>query len=369
MERREEFCALAGSEGVNMRTLCRRFGIAPATGYKWLARYRAEGRAGLAERPRRPRSSPRQSPAATEAAVLSLRRQHPAWGGRKLQRLLQNDGQAAPAASTITAILRRHALLDGPRAGAARGFRRFEHQAPNDLWQIDFKGHFALAHGRCHPLGVLDDHSRYALAMHACADQQAETVQAKFTHLFRRHGLPWRILADNGSPWGSAGGDHYTGLGVWLLDLDVSLAHGRPCHPQMQGKQERLHRTLARELLDGRCFRDLAAAQAGFDAWRATYNLRRPHEALGMDTPASRYRQSSREMPETIAPPEYDTGLPVRRVDRGGWISFHSRRAYCGKAFAGRPVALRPTSTDGVFAICYRSHVVAEFNLRPNLQP
>ncbi len=364
MDRREEFCVLAGSAGVTMRALCRRFGIAPATGYKWLARYQAEGRAGLGERSRRPHSSPAQCPAATEAAVVSLRRRHPAWGGRKLRRLLQNDGQAAPAASTITAILRRNALLDGPRAGAARGFRRFQHQAPNDLWQVDFKGHFALAHGRCHPLGVLDDHSRYALAMQACPDQQAETVQACFTRLFRRHGLPWRILADNGSPWGSAGGEHYTGLGVWLLDLEVGLVHGRPCHPETQGKEERLHRTLARELLDGCCFRDLAAAQAGFDAWRAIYNLRRPHEALGLDTPASRYRPSAREMPATIAPPEYDSRHPVRLVDRGGWISFRNRRGYCGKAFAGRPVALSPTQADGLFDIRYRSHLIAQLNLR-----
>jgi transposase InsO family protein len=371
MDQREEFCRLALSEGANIRALCRRFGIGSATGYKWLRRFRTEGPAGLAERSRRPHRSPRQSPAALEEQVLALRRQHPVWGGRKLRRLLQQDGcpdgLAAPSASTISAMLRRHGLLDGPRAGAPRGHIRFEHAAPNLLWQMDFKGHFALASGRCHPLTVLDDHSRYALAVEACADQRAETVQARLARLFARHGLPWRMLADNGSPWGSAGGDHYTALGVWLLDLDIALVHGRPCHPQTQGKQERLHRTLVAELLDGRCFRDLAAAQAGFDAFRATYNLRRPHQALDMQTPASRYRPSPRALPAVIAPPDYEAGVPVRRVDQGGWISFQNHRGYCGKAFAGRPVALRHTDTDGLFNLCYRSHVIAQLNRRHSI--
>lgn len=368
MDQREEFCRLAMAEGANRRALCRRFGIAPATGYKWLARFRAAGLAGLADGARRPHHSPHQTEPALEAAVVALRRQHPVWGGRKLRRLLQHDGLAAPAASTISAILRRHGLLDGPGAGSPRGSIRFEHAAPNELWQCDFKGHFALAQeraqARCHPLTLLDDHSRYALAIEACADERTETVRQRLGRVFARYGLPERLLTDNGSPWGSAGGDRYTGLGVWLLDLGIGLVHGRPCHPQTQGKQERLHRTLVAELLDGRRFRDLSAAQAGFDAWRATYNLRRPHEALGMQTPASRYRPSRRSLPATIAPPDYDSATPVRRVDQGGWISFKNRRGYTGKAFAGRPVALRATDTDGLFHICYRSHVVATLDLR-----
>jgi transposase InsO family protein len=199
VEDREEFCRLALSAGANLRELCRRFGVSPQTGYKWLVRYRREGREGLVDRSRRPLTSPRRTGADIETRVLAVRREHPVWGGRKVRRVLRNQGLASPAASTITAILRRHALLDGPRAGEARNFQRFEHAAPNDLWQMDFKSHIALAHGRCHPLTVIDDHSRYCLELGACANEQTLTVRARLERVFARHGLPRRILSEQAS--------------------------------------------------------------------------------------------------------------------------------------------------------------------------
>ncbi|HZZ90908.1 MAG TPA: helix-turn-helix domain-containing protein, partial [Caulobacteraceae bacterium] len=112
------------------------------TGFTWLGRYEACGRDGLADRSRRPLTSPRRSSSQIEDKVLEVRAANPTWGGRKIRRVLQDDGVAgAPAASTITGILRRHGQLDGPRAGQARAFVRFEQPARNDLWQMDFKGH------------------------------------------------------------------------------------------------------------------------------------------------------------------------------------------------------------------------------------
>jgi transposase InsO family protein len=362
---RVEFCRLASAPGTNLRELCRRFGIAPATGYKWLGRFHAEGDAGLGDRSRRPRASPERTPDALEERVLAVRLEHPCWGGRKIRRVLQNEGAAqVPAASTITAILRRHGRLDGPGAQAPRAFTRFEHAAPNDLWQMDFKGHFALHAGRCHPLTVLDDHSRYSLTLEACADERLQTVRERLTRTFRRYGLPLRILADNGPPWGSAGQGRYTALGVWLLDLGVDIVHGRPRHPQTQGKEERFHRTLKAEVLDGRSFADLTQAQRAFDAWREVYNARRPHEALGMELPASRYRISSRAMPERIAEPEYEPQAHVRKVFDTGWFSFRGRSFPCPKAFIGKRIALRHTDVDHVLDVCYRSHVLAQIDLR-----
>jgi len=247
--------------------------------------------------------------------------------------------------------------------------QRFEHPAPNDLWQMDFKGHFAMVAGRCHPLTVLDDHSRYALEIGACANEQGETVRERLKRVFRRHGLPWRMLADNGPPWGSPGGEPYTALAVWLLDLGVGLIHGRPYHPQTQGKDERFHRTLKAEVLNGRNFSNLPDAQKAFDAWREVYNARRPHEALKMNTPASRYRMSSRRMPRTIVPPHYETQAFVRKVHDGGWVFFKGRELRCPKAFVGRLLALRPTRTDGLFDLCYRSHRLAQVDLRQADQP
>ncbi len=299
--------------------------------------------------------------------MLAVRAEHPAWGGRKIRKVLQLADWEAPSASTITEILRRHGKLDGPGAGQARDWVRFEHEAPNDLWQMDFKGHFALGAGRCHPLTVLDDHSRYALEIGACGDERETTVRGRLTQVFRRYGLPRRVLTDNGPPWGAAGPERHTRFGVWLMDLGVGIAHGRPYHPQTQGKDERFHRTLKREVLDGRTLHDLASAQAAFDRWREVYNAKRPHEALGLETPATRYRMSLRPMPERIEPPDYEPQAHVRKVHDTGWISFKGRQINCSKAFVGRRLALRATEPDGVFDLCYRSHVLAQVDLRQNI--
>ena len=341
---REEFCRLAGEASANVRELCRRFGISPTTGYKWLVVYVEAGEAGLVDRSRRPLSSPTRTTAELEAKVLQVRAEHRAWGGRKIRRVLENNGVVpVPAASTITAILRRHGELDGPGAGERRAFMRFEHAAPNDLWQMDFKGWIGLQAGRCHP-----------------------TVKARLTAVFRRYGLPWRLLADNGPPWGTAGQGQYTRLGVWLMDLGIGLVHGRPYHPQTQGKEERFHRTLKAEVLDTNELKTIDEAQAAFDAWRSVYNTKRPHEALGLDTPASRYTVSSRSMPETIAPPQYETPDHVRKVDHNGRFSFKGRILNTSTAFAGKALALRATDTDGLFELCYRSHRIAQIDLRNN---
>jgi len=364
---REEFCRLASDVGSNIRELCRRFGISPTIGYKWLGIYAEVGAAGLVDRSRRPLSSPSRTTAELEAKVLEVRAAHRAWGGRKIRRVLENEGiTSVPAASTITAILRRHGALDGPGTGERRDFMRFEHAAPNDLWQMDFKGWVRLEAGRCHPLTVLDDHSRYALELEACTDETAETVKARLTMVFRRYGLPWRMLADNGPPWGTAGQGQYTQLGVWLMDLGIGLVHGRPYHPQTQGKEERFHRTLKAEVLEAHELKTIEEAQATFDAWRSVYNTKRPHEALGLDTPASRYTASSRSMPEAIAPPEYGPQTHVRKVDHNGRFSFKGRILNTSTAFAGKALALRATDTDGLFELCYRTHRIAHIDLRNN---
>jgi len=362
---RLEFVTLAAVEGANVRELCRRYGVSPPTAYKWISRFREGGAEALADRPRRPASSPARASESVEAEVLRLRDEHPAWGGRKLHRRMIDLGRRdAPAASTITAMLRRHGRLAAD-APASAPFVRFEHDAPNRLWQMDFKGHFATAVGRCHPLTVLDDHSRFALGVVACGDERDATVRNCLTALFRRYGLPERILCDNGSPWGAVGnGSRYTALGVWLLRLGVGVCHGRPYHPQAQGKDERFHRTLKVEVLQGRSFDDLAACQRRFDPWRESYNHRRPHEALGLAVPASRYRPSGRPFPET--PPEWEYGPTdsVRKVCGAGAISFQGRLHDVGKAFRSDRVAVRPTVEDGVFSVHFGVHQIAQIDLR-----
>ena len=376
MDERLEFVRLHGLGDLGMAELCRRFGISRDTGYRLVARWRAEGVAGLADRSRRPLVSPRRTPAAVEQAVLDLRSTHPAWGGRKLARRLADLGWAdlgladlglaqVPQPSTITGILRRHDCLDAtPRQ---KPFQRFEHAAANDLWQMDFKGHFAAGQGRCHPLTVLDDHSRFALGIEACGDEQSLTVKARLTTIFRRYGLPRRILCDNGPPWGvpsrTTPETGWTALGVWLLRLGIRVSHGRPRHPQTQGKDERFHRSLKAEVLALRAFDSLDQCQAAFDRWRPVYNHERPHEALGLATPATRFTPSPRPMPVTAPLPEYDTTDLLRKIRKDGYFDFRGQRWKISQAFAGYYIAMRPTQQDGQWTLCFASHPIGALDI------
>jgi transposase InsO family protein len=369
MDQRREFVVFATMAGANIRELCRRFGISPTTGYKWLDRYGQEGLTGLAEQSRRPHVSPRRTPPAIEAKVLDLRElSNNVWGGRKIKGRLERQGETGiPAASTITEILRRHGRLT--EAGAAEHpgpLQRFERESPNELWQIDFKGHIAThSGGRCHPLTALDDHSRFNIVLSACDNEQGQTVRRELEEAFRRYGLPLAMLMDNGPPWGDPGGDPHTGFSVWLMRLGIRVLHGRPRHPQTQGKEERFHRTLKAEVLNGRSFRDHTECQRAFDEWRPRYNHERPHESLAMATPAERYRPSSRSLPEVLPAIEYAPGDEVRKVDSGGFISFKNRAWRISKAFRGEYVALRFTDEDGVFDVHYCTHRIATLDLRP----
>ena len=365
MSCREEFVGLAQAERVQMSELCRRFGVSRKTGYKWLRRYASAGMSGLLDRSRRPHDSPGRISEAIERSVLVVRAEHPAWGGRKIRRVLLNAGHdGVPSASTITAILRRHGQINEAESSKHKAWIRFEHERPNDLWQMDFKGHFAMELGRCHPLTVLDDHSRYCVGLEACGNERTSTVRERLTGVFRHYGLPRRMLMDNGAPWGSDADHPWTPLTAWLLRLGVSVSHGRPYHPQTQGKDERFHRTLKAEVLRGRSFENLPACQSAFNDWRKTYNVRRPHEALDLNTPITRYAISPRSFPEALPPIEYGPGDTVRRVYDCGQITLRHQEYRIGKAFRGYPVALRPTLCDGVLDVYFCTEHIGWINER-----
>lgn len=373
MSMREEFVALALAEGANISLLCRRFGISRKTGYKWMGRAKRDPGSPewAADRSSKPASCPHRTADDVESALVELRRQHPAWGARKLLVVLARQGGEAaarlPAPSTAQTILKRHGLV-APEEGAKRQtFIRFEHESPNDLWQMDFKGPVATAanggRGRCHPLTIVDDHSRYALGVVALGDETGPTTKPALIEVFRRYGLPLRMVLDNGSCWGRVEA-MYTAFTAWLLRLGVRVTFARPYHPQTRGKNERFNRTLKAEALTGRQYKDLGECQRIFDSFRSTYNQVRPHDSLAMDVPASRYRPSSRSYPEALAPLEYLEDDVVRKVGPAGYISWGDERYQVGRAFTGEQVALRPTITDGVWEVYFFYQRVAVINRR-----
>lgn len=364
MSLRKEFITLALQDGSNVRELCRRYQISSRTAYKWLKRYQQSGEQGLQDQSRRPRHSPSRTAPEMEAQVLALR-EETGWGGRKIARVLKDRGLVnVPHPNTVTDILRRYDKLDEEEAEKHQAFKRFERDHANELWQMDFKGHFALVAGRCHPLTVLDDHSRFCLGLKACGNETGKTVQRHLESIFRQYGLPQSILCDNGGPWGSGYPElELTRLAVWLIRLGISVRHGRPAHPQTQGKDERLHRTLIAELLQGRSFYDLLDCQRHFDAWRDRYNLVRPHEALQLDTPCQHYYPSQRPFPEVLPPVEYNEGEIVRKVQDKGVITYRNREYRVSRGLIGQRVALRPTSQEGFFDVFYCSMKVRQIDL------
>ena len=364
---REEFVQLALQSKVNKRELCRRFGISPKTGYKWLGRYQDEGKQGLIDRSRRPHRSPARTGTAIVEEVLRLRAEsRNCWSGRKLARQLANHGGPQLAPSTINGIVWRAGLTDPVLSAAGAPWQRFQRDVPNELWQMDFKGHFALLDGhRCHPLTVLDDHSRFSVLLNACSDERAVTVRTSLTEAFRRCGLPGAMLMDNGPPWGYSDEHRWTALSLWLVRLGIKVTHGRAYHPQTQGKDERFHRTLQFELLRHINFTNLGHCQWEFDRFRDRYNLERPHDALSLDTPASRYRVSPIVFPETLPPIEYPDGLEVRKIQDDGRLHYRGQVFRVSKALRGFPVAVRPVAeADEQCEVLFCHQVIARIDLR-----
>ena len=360
---RAEFArrALAGEK--TKTALCQEYNISRPTGDKWIERY--QNGESMSERSKAPFHTPNRTNEATEQAIVELRRKRPTMGAKKLKRMLENQGHTSPAYSTINAILHRHGLIEKEASAAATPYIRFEKASPNEMWQADFKGHFAMANGqRCHPLTMLDDHSRYSLCIDAKENECHESTAESFMRVFERYGLPLVILCDNGNPWGTSQSVGYTKFEVWLMDLGILVKHGRPRHPQTQGKEERFNGTLYRECIKGVEFEHFPHAQALFDEYRCFYNLERPHHALDLATPAERYRQSARKIPQRVDEWEYPVGVIVARVKTSGYLTLRGQGYFLSEAFGGKSVGLLDSGDkDGTFFVLYRGFCVAKLNV------
>jgi transposase InsO family protein len=360
MDRRREFVEFARAAGANISALCRTFAISRKTGYKWIEYAGTEvGLASFEDRSRRPLTSPTRTAETIEQSVLAVRDEHPAWGARKILHVLECEGIETPAPSTIHAILQRHGrITPSPREG--RPFGSFEKEQPNLLWQMDFKGQFQLGNGVwCYPLTIVDDHSRFSPCIRAFDNQRTDSVKEALEQTFRTYGLPAAFYVDNGSPWGGGTPGQFTPLTVWLLKHDIAVIHAKPYCPQGRGKNERFHRSFKAEVLTAKPLADIGQAQRAFDQWRAVYNHERPHQAIDMKVPASRYQPSARPMPSRPPVIEYDSRDIVRKVPKDApLISFKGKAWRVPKAFKGETVAVRQKDND-LYDICFGATKIA----------
>jgi putative transposase len=350
-----------------MTALCAAFGISRQWGYELVRRYRSEGLAGLEGRSRAPHRPGRAMPVATAAAIVALRRAHPTWGPKKLRAVLERQAPSRvwPAPSTMGDLLRREGLVR-PRRRRRRSIplsRPFAPVcAPNDLWCIDFKGWFRTGDGaRCDPLTLSDADSRFLLACRAVAPTGRE-VERVSDAAFREYGLPWAVRSDNGPPFAGSGAGGLTRLAVKWIKLGIRLERTDPGSPQQNGRHERMHGTLKAETAMPPAG-SLAAQQLRFDAFRQEYNTERPHEALGQETPASRYRPSLRPYPGRIEEPHYDGGQAVRRVRSNGEIKWRGALVFVSQALTGEPVAVAETET-GDWIVRFADHPVGLIDRR-----
>lgn len=341
--------------GAHVTALARKYGVSRKTIYKWRDRHAAEGLAGLANRSRRPQRCPNQTAQATAEQVVALRKQYPHWGSRKLHVLLRNQREdGIPCERTMHRILVREGLIE-PRTEPPPEPQRFEREQPNELWQLDFKSPLYLytkpLQTRLAPLTVLDDRSRFLLGLTALPNQQLASLWPALWDVFGCYGLPEAILTDNANGLFRSHRGGVTSFTMRLWRLNIRHLHGRPHHPQTQGKVERLHRTLDVETLKGRRYETLQAARQALEHFRQQYNHERPHEALGFKLPRDCYESSLRPRPDELPQMQYAPGAKLRHVGRSGTISLRNCRVRVGEGLAGQQVQL--LDQDPELVICY----------------
>ena len=343
---RAEFVQQWESGEWNLAELCREYGITRKTGYKWLERYELGGPGMLGDQSRAPHRHPNQTSEAMEKAILELRAKRPLWGARKIWKLLEKEegAEQRPAISTIGAILKQHKLT-APRKRRARAEPSQQPLAhagsANAVWCADFKGWFRTGDGkRCDPLTITDAYSRYLLRCQAVAVADTTHVRAVFEGAFREDGLPQRIRTDNGAPFGSNGRGGLTALAVWWMRLGIEPERIRPGQPQENGRHERMHLTLKQSTAMPPAA-TLRSQQRRFDEFVEEYNQERPHEALGLTTPAEHYQPSVRPYPKHLPAPEYPASWEVRRVSLGGKFRWWSGHVFLSHALVDQSIGLQ----------------------------
>jgi putative transposase len=368
MTERLSFIELSQTGLWSMTELCTRFNISRKTGYKWLRRYSQEGFSGLQEKSRAPLSCPHRLAPEVAAVLLEAKHLHPSWGPRKILPYLarHHPTLALPAASSAGELFRKAGLSRSkPRRRRPQhpGAPTLHAGSPNEVWTADFKGQFRTGDGLyCYPLTVADAYSRYLLGCTARLSTKQVEAQPVFERLFREYGLPQAIRTDNGAPFATPAFCGLSKLSVGWIKLGIRHQRIEPGRPEQNGRHERMHRTLKAEATRPP-EHNQATQQARFDRFCREYNHERPHEALGQRTPASLYHASPRQMPATLAEPEYPGHCLVRRVSNAGTFRFKSRQLFLSDTLLQEWIALEETG-DGLWSIYFYDVLLARLDER-----
>ena len=318
--------------------LCGKYDISRSGAYKLVSKFMKDGIPGLHRRSTAPVAHPNATNPKTVKAIIALRKAHPRYGGKKIHTIITREGQIHPVPSvcTVNNIIKRAGLIPDRRrrpSGAEPLNPIFVTKEPGDIWSIDFKGKFKLRNGKyCYPLTVVDTHSCYVLCCVGTYKPISAVVKRILRGLFRKHGMPKQIHSDNGSPFGCTRSlRRLTRLSAWLVELGIEPVFSDPGKPQQNGRHERMHRELKAEATLPPCY-DLRTQNRKMNGYIKEYNEYRPHEGLGMLTPADIYTDSTKKYPERIQEYVYPPELLVRMVSSAGAI----RRKKKGWVMDGR---------------------------------
>lgn len=349
MDSRRRLVSLV-NEGRSVSSVARELGVSRQTAYLWLGRASDEGLLEMSERSRRPRSSPNECEAALVKQVLEASDLYPYWGARKLHALLWPSGSAPVCERTVGRMLHRHGRSTSVQMSSCE-VRRFERESSNELWQADFK-RLGPRHTRVETFNVLDDATRFCLVSQVVPNQTLETLWSTLWEAFGTYGLPKQVLTDNGPAFRNNATWRWSTFDLRLMLLGIQPCHGRPYHPQTQGKVERFHGTMQREL--GSAFKD----NQDLSNFRDRYNWVRPHEALNLKTPGTVYQPSPRQRPERMPEPYFPRGTVFRKADETGTFSFKGRNYKLGRSFAKSSVGILE-DPNGVLQIVWGSYTLA----------
>lgn len=352
-------------DGEKMSALCREFGISRPTGYKIIDRYKELGLDGLEDRSRRPYRHANKLPFQIERTILSIKREYPSWGARKIRDKLLREFPTfkPPATSTVHAVLDRHDLVGRRkrRRYRAEGMPLHDASAPNELWCADYKGEFMLGNKRyCYPLTITDYRSRYLLACEGLESTKTPFAFTVFERVFKEFGMPSAIRTDNGLPFASPNALFgLSRLSVWWLRLGIRIERLKPGCPQQNGRHERMHLTLKKEATKPAAFNFLQQ-QGRFDSFVDVYNNERPHESLDGKYPGDVYTPSARayRLPD---PPDYPYHDRTITVTRCGRICIGKRKINLSTVFAGQNVGIREID-DKIWLVSFLNYDLGYFD-------